>query len=172
MRKLNSISNIKSKMLATVSGCSLNKIPLPGDVAAQICHLPGATQEIVRIVNVMVCGVYEPHRLVILMRFIRDIDIVEFREYTVDSVFSTIEKAMFLFSSMYMDTNIRDVLESYTKTKIRSYFSMIDNGTVGKRADEVDKFVHIMATLMELFEAHEAAIAAISATPGATSNAE
>jgi hypothetical protein len=49
---------------------------------------------------------------------------------------------------------------------------MIDNDTVGKRADEVDKFVHIMATLMELFEAHEAAIAAISATPGTTSNME
>lgn len=172
MRKLNSISDIKSKMLDTVSGCSLNKIPLSGEVAAQICNLPGATPEIVRIVNVMACGVYEPHRLVILMRFIRDLDIVEFREYTVDSVFSTIEKAMFLFSSMYMDPNIRGVLESYTKTKIRSYFSMIDNDTVGERADEVDKFVHIMATLMGLFEAHEAAIVAISATPGTTSNME
>jgi hypothetical protein len=71
-----------------------------------------------------------------------------------------------------MDPNIRGVLESYTKTKIRSYFSMIDNDTVGERADEVDKFVHIMATLMELFEAHEAAIAAISATPGTASNME
>lgn len=158
---LESLESIKGSLKLTLSAHATKKIPLPIGVASMVLALPGVTPKVDNAVNIFICGVYDDDRLSSVIKFIDDVDPIEFRDCSIQSAYNCIQNSMALFPILTESPECANVLYGYTKEYISKLFFAIDSQNFKEMESEVTKFVLIIGALIELTNSVQTALSII-----------
>jgi len=142
---LDNLDKLKALVNEAIDAAAYDRKPLTPSIASIISALPGSNSEIIKILDLMVCGINDKNKVRDLREFIDGVTTEDYKESSVTYIEDFLESMQQIF---YRDESFSK-LRKYDRSYILNIFSKIDDGVL---SDDMEgtKFVLLLTNLVAL----------------------